>query len=379
MKKIWLSPPHLSGNELQKIQQVFQENWIAPVGPQISEFEAKISSFLGTENCPVVALNSGTSALHLALKLLNIGKGDVVICQSLSFAASVNPILYQGATPVFVDSEKDTYNLSPEFLEEAIKDQIKKGKKPKAIIAVHIYGMPYKVAEIHRISAQYEIPIIEDAAEAMGSFYKNNPCGSFGDLAVFSFNGNKIITTSAGGALVCKNEIQHKKAVYWATQSKETEDFYLHKEIGYNYRMSNVLAAIGISQIDVLEERVKKKREIQQFYASFLNDIDGFQMFDECSSEYKSNHWLSIVEMDKEKLQISALDLMRLLAKKNIESRRIWKPLHTQPVFTEFDFYGSIVAETIFENGLCLPSGTAMTSADLNFIKTEILAAIKND
>ncbi|MEO2069826.1 MAG: aminotransferase class I/II-fold pyridoxal phosphate-dependent enzyme [Zunongwangia sp.] len=379
MKKIWLSPPHISGNELQKIQQVFQENWIAPVGPQIGEFEAKISSFLGGQDRHVVALNSGTSALHLALKLLNIGKGDVVICQSLSFAASVNPVLYEGATPVFVDSEKETYNLSPVYLEEAITSQIKKGKKPKAIIAVHIYGMPYKVDEIHRISAKYEIPIIEDAAEAMGSRYRNRACGSFGDLALFSFNGNKIITTSAGGALVCQDDIQKNKAIFWATQSKENEDFYLHKEIGYNYRMSNVLAAIGLSQIDVLEERTKKKREIQQFYASFLNDIDGFQMFDECSSEYKSNHWLSIVEMDKEKLQISALDLMRLLAKKNIESRRIWKPLHTQPVFTEFDFYGSIVAETIFENGLCLPSGTAMTSADLNFIKTEILAAIKHD
>jgi len=379
MKKIWLSPPHISGNELQKIQQVFGENWIAPVGPQIGEFEAKISSSLGGQNRHVVALNSGTSALHLALKLLNIGKGDVVICQSLSFAASVNPVLYEGATPVFVDSEKETYNLSPVYLEEAITSQIKKGKKPKAIIAVHIYGMPYKVDEIHRISAKYEIPIIEDAAEAMGSRYSNRACGSFGDLALFSFNGNKIITTSAGGALVCQEDIQKNKAIFWATQSKENEDFYLHKEIGYNYRMSNVLAAIGLSQIDVLEERTKKKREIQQFYASFLNDIDGFQMFDECSSEYKSNHWLSIVEMDKEKLQISALDLMRLLAKKNIESRRIWKPLHTQPVFAEFDFYGSTVAETIFENGLCLPSGTAMTSADLNFIKTEILAAIKND
>lgn len=378
MKKIWLSPPHLSGNELQKIQQVFQENWIAPVGPQISEFEAKISSFLGTENHLVVALNSGTSALHLALKLLNIGKGDIVICQSLSFAASVNPVLYQGTTPVFVDSEKDTYNLSPDFLEEAIKDQIKKGKKPKAIIAVHIYGMPYKVAEIHRISAQYEIPVIEDAAEAMGSYYKNKPCGSFGDLAVFSFNGNKIITTSAGGALVCKNEIQHKKAVFWATQSKETEDFYLHKEIGYNYRMSNVLAAIGISQMDVLEERVKRKREIQQFYTSFLNEIEGFQVFAEISSAFKSNHWLSILEIDAEKSSISVIDLMKKLAEKNIESRRVWKPLHTQPVFAEFDFYGSDIAERIFENGLCLPSGTAMSEADLDFIKTELLAAVKN-
>lgn len=378
MKKIWLSPPHLSGNELQKIQQVFQENWIAPVGPQIGEFEAKISSFLGTENHPVVALNSGTSALHLALKLLNIGKRDVVICQSLSFAASVNPILYEGATPVFVDSEKDTYNLSPDFLEEAIKDQIKKGKKPKAIIAVHIYGMPYKVAEIHRISAQYEIPIIEDAAEAMGSFYKNNPCGSFGDLAVFSFNGNKIITTSAGGALVCKNEIQQNKAVFWATQSKESENFYLHKEIGYNYRMSNVLAAIGISQIDVLEDRVKKKREIHQFYASFLNEIEGFQVFAASSSAFESNHWLSILEIDAQKSPISVIVLMKKLAEKNIESRRIWKPLHTQPIFAEFDFYGSDIAEKIFENGLCLPSGTAMSEADLDFIKTELLAAVKN-
>ena len=378
MKKIWLSPPHLSGNELQKIQQVFQENWIAPVGPQIGEFEGKISSFLGTENRPVVALNSGTSALHLALKLMNIGRGDVVICQSFSFAASINPILYQGARPVFIDSEKDTYNLSPDFLEEAIKDQIKKGKKPKAIIAVHIYGMPYKVAEIHRISAQYQIPIIEDAAEAMGSFYKNNPCGSFGDLAVFSFNGNKIITTSAGGALVCKNEIQQNKAVFWATQSKENEDFYLHKEIGYNYRMSNVLAAIGISQIDVLETRVIKKREIQQFYASFLNEIDGFQVLTEPSSIFKSNHWLSILEIDAQKSPISVIDLMKKLADKNIESRRIWKPLHTQPVFAEFDFYGSDVAEKIFENGLCLPSGTAMSDADLNFIKSELLAAVKN-
>ena len=379
MKKIWLSPPHLSGNELQKIQQVFQENWIAPVGPQISEFEDKISSFLGKGNYHIAALNSGTSALHLALKLLNITKGDVVICQSLSFAASVNPVIYEGASPVFVDSEKDTYNLSPYFLEEAIKSQIQKGKKPKAIIAVHIYGMPYQVDEIHRISAQYEIPIIEDAAEAMGSRYKNKPCGSFGDLAVFSFNGNKIITTSAGGALVCKNEIQQKKAVFLATQSKENESYYLHKEIGYNYRMSNVLAAIGISQIDVLEERVKKKREIQQFYAGFLNEINGFKVFEEFSSEYKSNHWLSVLEIDNEKSPISPAYLIEKLAEKSIECRRILIPLHTQPFFVEFDFYGSNVAEKIFQNGLCLPSGTAMTMTDLNFIKTEILAALKHD
>ncbi|WBL21198.1 DegT/DnrJ/EryC1/StrS family aminotransferase [Zunongwangia sp. HRR-M8] len=378
MKKIWLSPPHLSGNELQKIQQVFQENWIAPVGPQIAEFEARISSFLGTEDHQVVATNSGTSALHLALKLLNIGEGDVVICQSLSFAASVNPVLYQGALPIFVDSEKETYNLSPDFLEDAIKDQIKKGKKPKAIIAVHIYGMPYKVDEIHRISAQYEIPIIEDAAEAMGSYYRNKPCGSFGDLAIYSFNGNKIITTSAGGALICNNKIQKNKAIFLATQSKEDEDFYLHKEVGYNYRMSNVLAAIGLSQLEVLEERVKKKREIQQFYASVFSEIDGCQIFKELSSEYKSNHWLSILEIDTHIAPISVIDLMKILAKKNIESRRIWKPLHTQPVFAEFDFYGSDVAEKIFENGLCLPSGTAMTKADLQFIKTELLAAVKH-
>jgi len=378
MKKIWLSPPHLSGNELQKIQQVFQENWVAPVGPQISEFEAKISSCLESKDHHVVALNSGTSALHLALKLLNIGKDDVVICQSLSFAASVNPVLYEGACPIFVDSEKETYNLSPYFLEEAIKSQIKKGKKPKAIIVVHIYGMPYKVDEIHRISAEYEIPIIEDAAEALGSRYKNRPCGSFGDLAVFSFNGNKIITTSAGGALVCQDQIKKNKAIFWATQSKENEDFYLHKEIGYNYRMSNVLAAIGLSQIDVLEERVQKKREIQQFYASFLNDIEGCGIFNEFSSEYKSNHWLSILEIDPEKAQISPLELMNKLAERTIESRRIWKPLHTQPIFAEFDFYGNGVAEEIFENGLCLPSGTAMTTTELDFIKTEILNILKH-
>ena len=379
MKKIWLSPPHLSGNELQKIQQVFQENWIAPVGPQISKFEDKISSFLGKGNYHIAALNSGTSALHLALKLLDITKGDVVICQSLSFAASVNPVIYEGASPVFVDSEKDTYNLSPYFLEKAIKSQIQKGKKPKAIIAVHIYGMPYQVDEIHRISAQYEIPIIEDAAEAMGSRYKNKPCGSFGDLAVFSFNGNKIITTSAGGALICKNEIQQRKAVFLATQSKENESYYLHKEIGYNYRMSNVLAAIGISQIDVLEERVKRKREIQQFYAGFLNEINGLKVFEEFSSEYKSNHWLSILEIDSKKSPISPEYLIEKLAEKSIECRRIWKPLHTQPIFAEFDFYGSNIAEKIFQNGLCLPSGTAMTMAELNFIKTEILAALKHD
>ncbi|WBL26941.1 DegT/DnrJ/EryC1/StrS family aminotransferase [Zunongwangia sp. HGR-M22] len=378
MKKIWLSPPHLSGNELQKIQQVFQENWIAPVGPQIAEFEARISSFLETEGHQVVATNSATSALHLALKLLNIGEGDVVICQSLSFAASVNPVLYQGALPVFVDSEKETYNLSPDFLEEAIKDQIKKRKKPKAIIAVHIYGMPYKVDEIHRISAQYEIPIIEDAAEAMGSYYRNKPCGSYGDLAIYSFNGNKIITTSAGGALICSNKIQKNKAIFWATQSKEDEDFYLHKEVGYNYRMSNVLAAIGLSQLDVLEERVKKKQEIQQFYSSFLNKVEGFKVFKEASEEFFSNHWLTILQINPEKSPISVIDLMKKLAKKNIESRRIWKPLHTQPVFAEFDFYGSEVAEKIFENGLCLPSGTAMTKADLQFIKTELLAAVKH-
>ncbi|MDN3593658.1 DegT/DnrJ/EryC1/StrS family aminotransferase [Zunongwangia endophytica] len=377
MKKIWLSPPHLSGNELQKIQEVFQENWIAPVGPQIGEFEARISKFLGGSNYQVAALNSGTSALHLALKLLNIEKGDIVLCQSLSFVASVNPVLYLGAKPVFVDSEKETYNLSPYFLEQAIKSQIEKGKKPKAIIAIHIYGMPYKVDEIQRISNKYDIPVIEDAAEAMGSQFKNKLCGSFGDLAIFSFNGNKIITTSAGGALVCKNEIQKEKAIFWATQSKEAASFYLHKEIGFNYRMSNVLAAIGISQIDVLKKRVEKKREIQQFYSSFLNEVEGFKVYTAASEDFYSNHWLTILEIDPEKSPISVIDLMKRLAEKNIETRRIWKPLHTQPVFSEFDFYGETIAEEIFEKGLCLPSGTAMTKADLQFIKTELLAAVK--
>lgn len=360
--KIWLSSPHMGGGEMKYIQDAFDENWIAPLGPNVNGLEHDLEEFLN-EDIYVAALSSGTAAIHLSLILLDVKPGDFVICQSLTFSASANPIVYMGATPIFVDSEKDTWNLCPNAVEDAIKYGISKGKKPKAIIAVALYGMPYKADEIKAISEKYDIPVIEDSAEALGSSYKNQKCGTFGDLAVLSFNGNKIITTSGGGALILKDKAFKKKAVFLSTQAKDDAPHYEHTNIGYNYRMSNICAGIGRGQMEVLPQRVEQRRANHRFYAELFKDIQGFSLHTEPNGDYFSNHWLSVVTVDPD-CGITA-EAVRLAAQKeNIETRPIWKPMHLQPVFKNSLYFGSDLAEKCFETGLCLPSGSNLTEND---------------
>lgn len=385
--KIWLSSPHMGGNEQNYVNKAFEENWVAPLGPNVNGFEEDIREYLfsiplggvpiaiGKEGASVAALSSGTAALHLALIMLGVKAEDEVICQSMTFAASANPIVYLGATPVFIDSEKETLNLCPEQLERAIKDRIAKGKKPKAIIAVHLYGTPYKVDDIHRIASEYDIPVIEDAAEALGSTYKNQKCGTFGDLAILSFNGNKIITTSGGGALITKTQQQKERAVFLATQARDTAPHYQHSEIGYNYRLSNISAGIGRGQMEVIDDRVSARRKMHQFYVDLFVDIEGVKVSSEPNPNYFSNHWLSVIEVDEDATGgITREDLRLHLEQENIESRPLWKPMHLQPVFTDAPFYGTGIAEALFKNGLCLPSGSNLTDKDRARIKAGILS-----
>lgn len=356
-KKIYLSSPHMGGSEQNFVNEAFQTNWIAPLGPNVAGFEKDLESYLGTGN-HVAALSSGTAALHLALILLGVKRGDEVICQSMTFSASANPIVYQGATPIFVDSEPDTWNICPNHLEEAIKDRIAKGKKPKAIIAVHLYGMPYKVEAITKISEQYEIPIVEDSAEALGSAYKGKKCGTFGDIAVLSFNGNKIVTTSGGGALVSRNQRYKEKAIFLATQARDDAPHYQHSEIGYNYRMSNVCAGIGRGQMEVLEDHVGLRREMNQFYQEIFERTAGVKVFSEPTSDILSNHWLSCILVDKAACGFSNEDIRVKMAENNIECRPLWKPMHLQPIFKKAPYYGEDISENLFDRGLCLPSGS---------------------
>ena len=360
-EKIWLSPPHISDNEKKYVDEAFSQNWIAPAGPHIDRFEKEISNI--SNNYNVAALASGTAAIHLALILLGVKKDDIVICSSFTFSASVNPIIYQAAKPVFIDSEIETWNMDPILLEKAIVDCIERGKKPKAIILVHLYGFPAKLNEILEISEKYDIPIVEDAAEAIGSKYNNQPLGTFGEIGIFSFNGNKIITTSSGGALISKNKDYVAKAKFLSTQARDNFPHYEHSEIGFNYRMSNVCAAIGIGQIEVLESRVKKRREIHNFYRkklssisfiSFLNDIQGFY----------SNRWLTTILINNNS-EIKREDVRLELLKNNIESRPLWKPMHIQPIFNSYDNFNNGVSEDLFNRGLCLPSGSNMDENDL--------------
>ena len=367
--KIWLSSPHMGGSEQKYINQAFEQNWIAPLGPNVNGFEEDLKKYLfsaGSENA-VAALSSGTAALHLALILLGVERGDEVLCQSLTFAASANPIVYQGATPIFVDSEPETLNISPEHLEEAIKARLAKGKKPKALIAVHLYGMPYKVREIHSIAKKYEIPVIEDSAEALGSTYHGQKCGTFGDLAILSFNGNKIITTSGGGAVVTPNSKMKEKAVFLATQARDPAPHYQHSHIGYNYRMSNVCAGIGRGQMEVLDDHIAKRREMHRFYQEFFINSEDVKVFSEPGEEIYSNHWLTVVELNGKK-GVTSEALRQYLEKENIESRPLWKPMHLQPVFKGAPYYGSGVASEAFNNGLCLPSGSNLEEAEKNRI-----------
>ncbi|MFD2518555.1 DegT/DnrJ/EryC1/StrS family aminotransferase [Salinimicrobium flavum] len=369
--KIWLSSPHMGGNERKFIDEAFNQNWIAPLGPNVNGFEEDLQKYL-QEDVKVATLSSGTAALHLGLILLGVERGDEVLCQSLTFAASANPIIYQGATPVFIDSEPETLNICPGALEEAIIDRMEQGKKPKAIIAVHLYGMPYKIEEVHAVAKKYDIPVIEDSAEALGSSYKEQKCGTFGDLAILSFNGNKIITTSGGGALVTKDQKQKEKAVFLATQARDNAPHYQHSEIGYNYRMSNICAGIGRGQMQVLDQHVEARREMHKFYQALFEEVKGVNIFSEPKNTYFCNHWLTVITIDKQESGFTSEELRLHLEKKNIESRPLWKPMHLQPVFKSAPFYGSSVAAEAFEKGLCLPSGSNLSQDD----KTRIAEAI---
>ena len=353
----------MGGTEQDYIQEAFTTNWIAPLGPNVSGFETAIEHYLGTGN-HVAALSSGTAAIHLALIMLGVSHGDEVICQSFTFSASANPIAYQGAIPVFVDSEPDTWNICPQYLEEAILDRIAKGKKPKAIIAVHLYGTPYNVAAVQAISEKYDIPVVEDSAEALGSTFKGNPCGTFGDFGILSFNGNKIITTSGGGALVTKNETQKNKAVFLATQARDNAPHYQHSTIGYNYRLSNICAGIGRGQMKVLDAHIALRRQMNNFYHELFLNQEGVTVFRPPSSEYWSNHWLSCITIDVEKTGFTSEDIRLALEDDTIESRPLWKPMHLQPIFKEAPYYGGSVSERLFNTGLCLPSGSNLSAAE---------------
>lgn len=374
--KIWLSSPHMGGNEQKYIQEAFETNWVAPLGPNVNGFESDLEKYLGND-VQVAALSSGTAAIHLALILLGVKSGDEVICQSFTFSASANPIAYQGATPVFVDSEIDTWNICPIALEEAIKDRIEKGKKPKAIIAVHLYGMPFKVDEILAVANKYEIPVVEDSAEALGSTYKNQKCGTFGNIAILSFNGNKIITTSGGGALVTNSKKIKQKAVFLATQARDVAPHYQHSEIGYNYRMSNICAGIGRGQMEVLDKHVSKRREMNVFYKEIFSDIKGVKVLSEPNTDFYSNHWLSAITIDEKITGKNAENLRLALEEENIESRPLWKPMHLQPIFKNSPYYGENVAEDLFASGLCLPSGSNLSENERDRIKDVLLHFFK--
>lgn len=365
--KIYLSSPHIGTEELNFVKDAFDKNWVAPLGPNVDGFEHDLENYLGDKTY-VAALSSGTAAVHLGLILLEVSAGDEVICQSMTFSASANPIAYLGATPVFIDSEADTWNMSPELLENAIIDRLAKGKKPKAIIPVHLYGMPAKMDEIMAIANKYGIPVLEDAAEALGASINGKMCGTFGEISVLSFNGNKIITTSGGGALASENKEYADKARFLATQARDPAPHYQHSHIGYNYRMSNICAGIGRGQMIVLPERIKQRRNIFQQYQQKLKNFPGIKFVEE-SQGYFSNRWLTTVLIDPEQTGGITRETLRLAFEKdNIESRPLWKPMHLQPIFKDCPFYGDGTAEKLFDQGLCLPSGSNLTDADMERI-----------
>ncbi|WP_035667987.1 DegT/DnrJ/EryC1/StrS aminotransferase family protein [Flavobacterium sp. 83] len=375
-KKIWLSAPHMGGSEQRYIQEAFDSNWIAPVGANIANFEQDLEIYLGAGH--VAALNSGTAAIHLGLILLGVQAGDTVICQSMTFVASVNPILYQGATPIFIDSEPETWNLCPIALEEAIVASIGKGKKPKAIVAVHLYGVPYKIDEVRNIAKKYSIPILEDSAEALGSSYRGQKCGTFGDVGIFSFNGSKIVTTSGGGAVVTHSGKLKEKAIFLATQAKDDAPYYQHSEIGYNYRLSNICAGIGRGQMEVLENHIVLRRKMHAFYVALFNDIEGVTVFTVPNSNYFANYWLTTILVNPlETNGITNEDLRLAFQEENIESRPLWKPMHLQPVFHNYPYYGATMAETLFNKGLCLPSSSNLTEEDCIAIASVVLKLFK--
>jgi sugar O-acyltransferase (sialic acid O-acetyltransferase NeuD family) len=373
--RIWLSPPHMGGSEQKYIKDAFMSNWIAPVGPNIDAFEISLISYCQIRNAAV--LSSGTAAIHLALILLGVGAGDEVIASSFTFSATVNPILYLGAIPILVDSEPQTWNLSPETLEIAIKDRLSKGKKPKAIICVHLYGMPANLTKILEIAKNYDIPVIEDAAEALGSRYNEKPVGSFGKIGILSFNGNKIITTSGGGAIVSDESEIINKARFLSKQARDSEPYYQHSQIGYNYRMSNILAGIGLGQMEVLPDRVKKRRTNFEFYRNYLQQVPGLSFQYEPDQSYYSNRWLTTIIIDSNITGVTWENLYEALERENIESRPLWKPMHLQPVFANFPSYLNGISENLFKSGLCLPSGSSMNDNDLYRVVETIIRFLK--
>ncbi len=362
MNKIYLSSPHLTGEEQKYVTEAFETNWVAPLGPNVNGLEQDICDYTGAKACS--ALSSGTGAIHLALIMLGVDEGDEVLCSSFTFSATANPIRYQKAIPIFIDSEKDTWNMSPELLEKAIIDRIDKGKTPKAIILVHLYGMPSKMDELMTIANKYKIPIIEDAAEAIGATYHGKAMGTFGEIGIFSFNGNKIITTSGGGAMVSNNPKYIKQAIFLATQARDDAPHYQHSKIGYNYRMSNIVAGIGRGQMEVLDDRVAARRKVFDFYKKELSEYKNITFVEEPEG-FHANRWLTTILTDsfktREKIRLA-------LEKENIESRPLWKPMHLQPVFQEFPAYIDGTSEELFEKGLCLPSGSNLTLGDLESV-----------
>ena len=362
--RILLSVAEMGGTEQEWIEKAFKDNWIVPLGPNVDEFESRLEHFLGKGN--VVALSAGTAAIHLGLVMLGVGIGDEVICQSFTFAASANPIKYQGATPVFVDSEHETWNMDPIALENAIIDRFNKtGKYPKAIIPVHLYGMPAKMDEINAIANKYSIPIVEDAAEALGSEYKNRNCGTLGNYGALSFNGNKIITTSGGGALICPNEEAANRVKFYATQARENKPYYYHNVIGYNYRLSNISAGIGCGQMEVLNHHINRRREIHKIYSDEFAKVDGIEVQQNPSNDFNSNFWLSTILLDCNKIEKSPNEIRVSLNQLNIETRLLWRPMHMQPVYESAPYYGGNIAEKLFDRGLCLPSSSCLTDEEV--------------
>lgn len=377
-KQIHLCLAHMGGREQQYIQEAFENNWIAPLGPNVDAFERQLELFLGNGK-HVTAVSSGTAAIHLALVLLGIGNGDEVICPSCTFIASANPIIYQGAVPIFVDSEAESWNMSPLLLEKAINERLRiTGRVPKAIIVVHLYGMPAMMDEIMGIAVRYGIPVVEDAAEAMGSEYNGKLCGTFGDYGIFSFNGNKMITTSGGGALICPTEETKHRALFYATQAKEPQPYYQHDHIGYNYRMSNICAGIGRGQMEVVREHIAHHRKLTALYQELLTDVEGVSIHTNPTNRHHSNYWLNAILIEPELTGTSYTVIQRHLESEGIESRPLWKPMHLQPVFRDVPCYTNGVSEKLFSMGLCVPSGPCVGEEDAAWIVNEIKKCIRN-
>ena len=371
-KRIYLCLAHMSGKEQDYIKEAFDTNWVVPLGPNVNAFEEELECFIG-QHKSVVALSAGTAAIHLGLIQLGVEAGDEVICQSFTFCASANPVTYLGAVPVFVDSEEDTWNMDPALLEEAIKDRIEKtGKKPKAIVPVHLYGMPAKIDEICAIAAKYDIPVLEDAAEALGSEFEGRKCGTFGKFGALSFNGNKMITTSGGGALITEDEASKRETMFYATQAREAFPYYEHQKIGYNYRMSNICAGIGCGQMTVLDEHVAHHRHVHALYEKGFADVDGISLKSNPDSRFNANYWLCTILIDPEKTGTNYEEVRLKLDGKGIETRPLWKPMHLQPVYAQNPCYVNGVSEKLFDMGLCIPAGPYVTDGDVEYIVEQI-------